>query len=534
MGLAVGAGAVWVTDNYGATVLRIDPAVNRVVQSIPVGNAPTGVVVGDGSVSLPSPTDGGTTYTFQLRRGIRYSNGEPLRPEDFRRALERDLILGPNNAYGGPFADVIGGAACVVHPSRCDLSRGVVVNDAANTVTFRLVVPNPEFLERLTLPDAVAVPADTPLRDIGLRPVPTTGPYEFAKVTPPVGWLVRNPYFHEWSHAARPNGYADRIVYHLVASPSAEIAPIERGRADYALDGVPPHRLTDLQTRFASQLYVNPSPNVDALVLNTRVAPFNDIRVRQAISYAVDRAKIARLVTQGTRLTCQTLPPYLPGYDRFCPYTLDPNRAGIWHAPNLAKAERLIALSHTRGTPITLWNLGQYHLDYTPAVTYLVGLLERAWIPNANQGHLNRPQCLCEVRRLARQGTSRDRLFLPSIPVRVPIYPGELRLPIVCAPLARERKPLGILQPPARLTDPERARRRGQQLAGRRGTLGAGRPHSHRPGGLGSPHHPERDGLRVLTRRQLPIQLPAGRAARPVVGAPTLKAQPHGRNREPQ
>ena len=276
---------------------------------------------------------------------------------------------------------MIGGAACASHPSRCDLSRGVVVDDAANTVTFRLVAPNPEFLERLTLPDAVAVPADTPLHDIGLHPLPTTGPYEFAKVSPPVGWLVRNPYFYEWSHAARPDGYPDRIVYRLIASPSAEIAPVERGSADYALDGAPPNRLTDLQTRFASQLHVNPSPDLDALVLNTRVAPFNDVRVRQAVSYAVDRAKIARLVTQGTRPTCQTLPPYLPGYERYCPYTLDPNPAGIWHAPNLARAERLIARSHTRGTPITLWNLGPYHLDYTPAVTYLVGLLDRLGYP---------------------------------------------------------------------------------------------------------------------------------------------------------
>ena len=49
-GVAVGAGAVWVTNNYGGTVSRIDPAVDRVVQTIPVGNAPTGVAVGDGSV----------------------------------------------------------------------------------------------------------------------------------------------------------------------------------------------------------------------------------------------------------------------------------------------------------------------------------------------------------------------------------------------------------------------------------------------------------------------------------------------------
>jgi peptide/nickel transport system substrate-binding protein len=338
-------------------------------------------VVPDLAVSLPSPTDGGTTYTFQLRRGIRFSDGELVRPEDFRRALERDLILGPYGAYGGPFAAVIGGAACAAHPRHCDLSRGVVTDDAANTVTFHLVAPNPEFLARLTLPDAVAVPLGAPLHDVGLHPLPTTGPYEFAKASPPVGSVVRNPYFHEWSHAAKPDGYPDRLVYRLVASSAAELGPVERGSADYALDGVAPDRLAEVQTRFASRLYVNPNPNVDALVLNTRVAPFNDVRVRRAINYAVDRAKIARLLGQGTRLTCQTLPPFIPGYRRYCPYTLDPNPAGIWDGPDLAKAERLIALSHTRGTRITIYNLGQYHLDYTPAVPYLVALLDQLGYP---------------------------------------------------------------------------------------------------------------------------------------------------------
>jgi peptide/nickel transport system substrate-binding protein len=237
-------------------------------------------------------------------------------------------------------------------------------------------VPNPEFLARLTLPDAVAVPLEAPLHNIGLLALPTTGPYAFGKPTPPVGWVVRNPYSHEWSHEAKPDGYPDRLVYRLVATSAAELGPVERGSADYALDEVPPDRRAEAQTRFASRLYVNPNPTVDALVLNTRVAPFNDVRVRRAINYAVDRAEITPPLGQGTRLTCQTLPPYIPGYQRYCPYTLDPNLAGIWHAPDLAKAERLIALSHTLGTPITIYNLGRFHLDYTPAIPYLVALLD--------------------------------------------------------------------------------------------------------------------------------------------------------------
>ena len=57
-GIAVGAGAVWVTDNLGQSVSRVDPAVDRVVQTIPVGNGPEGVAVGEGAVWVANSSDG--------------------------------------------------------------------------------------------------------------------------------------------------------------------------------------------------------------------------------------------------------------------------------------------------------------------------------------------------------------------------------------------------------------------------------------------------------------------------------------------
>jgi peptide/nickel transport system substrate-binding protein len=99
-------------------------------------------VVPDLAVSLPTPADGGTTYTFQLRRGIRYSDGQPVRPEDFRLAFERAIVLGTWLAYG-QLPDVIGAAGCATHPKRCDLSRGIVTDDTADTVTFTSSRPTP-------------------------------------------------------------------------------------------------------------------------------------------------------------------------------------------------------------------------------------------------------------------------------------------------------------------------------------------------------------------------------------------------------
>ena len=347
-----------------------------------VGGSGSVQVVPDLAVSLPSPTDGGTTYTFRLRRGIRYSNGELVRPEDFRRALERDLILGPSPSNGDPFADVVGGAACAAHPTRCNLSHGMVVDDTANTVTFRLVAANPEFLARLTLLDAVAVPADTPIRNIGFHPLPATGPYMFSAISNTKAVMVRNPYFHEWSHAARPDGYPDRIVFRLIGTQRAELAAVERGTADIGNDGPPSNSMNQLQTRFASQLHVHRLVATNALILNTRMAPFNDVRVRQAINYAIDRAKVGRLGGGPSEPTsCQILPPYLPGYRAYCPYTIDPNAGGVWHASNLARAEHLIAASHTRGTRITIWNLGTFNPAYKTIGPYLVSLLDQLGYP---------------------------------------------------------------------------------------------------------------------------------------------------------
>jgi peptide/nickel transport system substrate-binding protein len=343
-----------------------------------VGGSGSVQLVPDLAASLPASTHGGTTYTFQLRRGIRYSNGALLRPEDFRRALERDLILGGNTNYGGPFANVVGGTACAVHPGRCDLSRGVVTDDTANTVTFHLVAPNPEFLDRLTLPDAYPVPAGIPNHSLGLNPMPATGAYKWVDVARSRLTIVKNPYFHEWSHAARPDGYPDRIVFQHV-SWEAGITAVERGAADYMFDGVPPDRIAEAKTRFARQLYVTPNGSTTALILNSRSAPFTDARARQAINYAVDRAKIAALLGNNSQPACQILPVGLPGYRRYCPYTTNPNPAGTWNAPNLSKAKHLIAASDTRGTPITIWNLDEQ--DLASADRYLVSLLDQLGYP---------------------------------------------------------------------------------------------------------------------------------------------------------
>ena len=119
---------------------------------------------------------------------------------------------------------------------------------------------------------------------------------------------------------------------------------VEEGRADLLLNvgpAAPAHRAL-LRTRFASRLHVNPLLGTEFWFLNVKAKPFDDVRVRRALNFAIDRDHVARLFA-GTA-TCQLLPSQMPGYRRYCPYRRD-----------LARARRLVAASGTRGMTVTVW-----------------------------------------------------------------------------------------------------------------------------------------------------------------------------------
>jgi YVTN family beta-propeller protein len=314
-------------------------------------------LVPDLAINVPAPTDGGTTYTFRLRPGIRYSNGMRVRSADFRRALERVFNLQSDGR--DLFGDIIGAGSCMkADTSSCDLSRGIVTDEAARTVSFHLRGPDPYFLDSLTVGGlATPVPPGTPAREPARQPIPGTGPYKIQRASSQEIRYVRNPYFHEWSHAAQPDGNPDEIVMRFGLTPNQEGRAIEQGRADWSADNLPAGLLPNARTRFAAQLHTNPTTETDFFQLNTTLPPFNDVRVRRALNLAIDRRVIARIYggSDAATPTCQVLPPGIPGYQRYCPYTRNPAPGGAWTAPDLGRARRLVAASGTRGTTVTVW-----------------------------------------------------------------------------------------------------------------------------------------------------------------------------------
>ena len=332
---------------------------------------------------------------------------------------------------------------------------------------------------------------------------------------------MRNPYFHEWSHAARPDGYPDRIVFRRTVSQEAEITDVENGSADYEYDGVPPDRIAEVQTRFASQLYINPAIGTDALILNTRVAPFDDVRVRQAINYAVDRAqdRTARSA-RGPSRPARCCRPASPATGATARTRSTPTQPAFWHAPDLAKAERLIAASRTRGTP-----------DHD---------LEPRAVPDRLHPGVRVPDLTSRPARIPDPGRSITRTASPpagssttrapgrkprstssSRPTRPPPRSSKSTSPAStsCPNSAGQPQRFGVLRRQLDAEIERSARRREQQRSRRGRAVGASRPHRHRRRARRPADDTERDRLRLSARRRLPVQLSTRRPARPTLGA---------------
>ena len=246
---------------------------------------------------------------------------------------------------------------CAVHPASCDLSAGIVTDDPGE-VTFHLTAPDPDFLFKLTeFGFSAPIPPGPPERVHGAAVPPGTGPYRIVSVTRDEIRFARNPFFHEWSHAAQPTGNPNAIAWRFADSTRAAVAAVKHGAADWFYGLLPRRQYRQLQLSDPSQLHSTPQFGVEFIPLNTHRAPFNDVRVRQALNYAIDRAKVTRMYggSSFASPTCQPLIPGLPGYRRYCPYTLNPRPDGAWIAPDVVHARRLVDESGTRGAHIDVW-----------------------------------------------------------------------------------------------------------------------------------------------------------------------------------
>jgi YVTN family beta-propeller protein len=370
----------------GETLQLVSLAYDGLVAYRRVGaNGRTAALVGALATRAPPPSPDGLTYVFTLRPGLRYSDGRAVRPEDFRVSLERFLQVTRTAGFPPYFASVVGAERCMREKGACDLSNGIETDPRARTITVHLTQPDGDFLDKLTQTWAFVVPADTPRRRFGVHMPPGTGPYRFASWdVAKGGHLVRNPYFD--TSRGRPAGFVDRIDVRVDPGERtpAEATEVQRGAADLMeLSEVgspqfPLSRLHALAAAAPGQIHTRPGPWLIYMYLNLRRAPFDDPRVRRALNYATDRARVVDIRGGPERgvATCQILPTGFPGHEPYCPYTARPGAGRAWSAPDMERARRLVAESGTAGQRVVLFmpdfakDIGRYYVKLLDDLGY--------------------------------------------------------------------------------------------------------------------------------------------------------------------
>ena len=347
-----GLGSVDPVAGYGSGTLPLLASVYDGLVGVHHADGAAGYeLVPDLAIALPTPTAGGTVYTFNLRPGLRYSNGRRISAADIRRGLERAVQIATRLNLPDYYADIVGAAACARHPTRnCDLAQGIGIDTRAGIISIHLMHPNPDFLAELAADTMAApTPAGAPSDDVGMHPIPGTGPYRISQFVPNRSLVLRrNPYFRTWSTAARPDGYPDVIRWVVKKSTAAALGAVEDGTADIAFPDF--SDLPRLVRSYPDRLTQDPYPGTSYVVTNSAVPPFNNAIARQAVAAAFNQDPvIARL--EGGAPACTIVPAGWPGQRETCPYPA-----------SLATARALVARSHTSGAAVHVFfvNYGRF------------------------------------------------------------------------------------------------------------------------------------------------------------------------------
>jgi peptide/nickel transport system substrate-binding protein len=315
--------------------------------------------------SLPKVSPDGRTYTLVLREGLEYSNGKPVLASDFKATVERDFKLDSPGA--GYFYNIVG--ADEARKTKGGHISGISVDDAARRITITLKTPQGDFANVLASEFAAPVPANAAASDTSTRPLPATGPYVIQSYAPNKQIVeVRNPRFHARKLGGNvPVGNPDKVVWDIVGDPASALSRTIAGQDDWDPQPIPAASLGETQTKYGDQLREYTPPNTYYFFMNTRVAPFNNVDVRRAVNYAIDRKALVAVYGGLGNPTENILPPTYPSYSK---HSLYPH--------NLAKARRLIREAHATGARVTVWNhdrgLDPRATEYLVRVLNAIGL----------------------------------------------------------------------------------------------------------------------------------------------------------------
>jgi peptide/nickel transport system substrate-binding protein len=312
--------------------------------------------------SMPTLSQDGKTYTFTLRKGMKYSDGTPIKASDFPYAIQRLFKL---DSGGAPFFEGIVGAEDYANGKANSIS-GIQADDATGKITVQLEKPSGTFLNEVALMFAAPVPQSTPLdKDQTSTPPPSSGPYMISNSDPPNSYtLERNPQFKTVQAAGASDledGHVDKITITQNKNQSAQAQAVQNNQSDFMVDPPPADLLPQIESQNSDRFRFQDSINTYYFWMNTQKPPFNNLQVRQAVNYAIDPAALTRIFGGRLHATQQILPPGMPGYQEY----------KLYPGPDLNKAKALIAQAHPSDMDITVWTddepdrkrIGAYYQD---------------------------------------------------------------------------------------------------------------------------------------------------------------------------
>jgi peptide/nickel transport system substrate-binding protein len=302
------------------------------------------------ATALPKITDGGKTYTATLRKGLKYSNGAPVKASDFIRSVERAVHI-PWGGAGAFITPIIAGASAY-STGKAKTISGITADNATGKITIHLTAPYGPFANVLAFPCLGLVPSSTPLAVQANDPPPGVGPYKVTNITPSQSYdVVKNP---DWTPIPGiPSGHVN-IDVKASANISSNALSVLNNTADVFdwADTIPGSLLPQIKAKASDRFAnVNLGGSTYYVFFNVTKPPFSSFLAREAVVTGLNQIAMNKLSSGTLAPACFFLPPGVPGHPTgTCPYG-NPAAGG-----NIAKAKALIKQSGMEGTPVTVWS----------------------------------------------------------------------------------------------------------------------------------------------------------------------------------
>lgn len=363
----------------GKTILRLpglsdprtlDPAqVNDVVAGEFVAEIFSGLVALDKDLKVVPDiaerwevSEDRKTYTFYLRKEVKFHDGRPVTAQDFKYSIERVANPATRSPTAENYLGDIVGVKDKLNRRASEVSGVQVVDDY--TLKITIDAPKSYFLAKLTFPTAYVVDKNNVER--GGRTWTDkpngTGPFklkEYVRAQRII--LAKNEHYYG---EIKPK--VDEV--HFILSGGSAMTMYENGDLESVYVTIADiERVSDPNSPLNKQLYVGPALTTGFIVFNTRKPPFDDPKVRLAFAYAIDRQRVIDVVYRKMPLVAKTiLPPGMPGYSEpDKPITYDP-----------AKAKQLLAESKYAGKlPDITWTTIGGGGSAAQSVQVIVGML---------------------------------------------------------------------------------------------------------------------------------------------------------------